>query len=106
MIFFIMHTFRWYCICLHTIVGPYIASGCQKSVVDCTDEYCIAFAPGTWAKDGFCLITHKSTQVTSNNYILSADIKNIRSHLGINAGSVGLAYNMKDSDNFDFAYFR
>ena len=83
-------------------------SGCKSSTVDCSDEYCIidASQPGKWPQNGFCIIEDQSTKTTTDNYILSADIRNLNSRGGVNYGHVGLAYNVQDADNFDYVYFR
>ena len=60
---------------------------------------------GKWPADGFCRALYPTT-VNGPNYQVSAQLYNQIGWSGVNAGHLGLMYNVKDIDNFDFVYFR
>lgn len=56
---------------------------------------------GTWPSAGFCR-TMISKSIAGSSYSISVKLFNVRS----STGHLGILYNAKDINNFDFVYFR
>ncbi|XP_048590626.1 uncharacterized protein LOC116613216 [Nematostella vectensis] len=62
-------------------------------------------AHGTWPASGFCRVLMPKSLHTKE-YSVSVDLYNVVGWKGVNSGHLGLMYNAKDIDNFEFVYFR
>ena len=56
-------------------------------------------------KGPLCRVLAQPTD-TSLPYIVSAELMNQAGWKGLNSGHLGLLFNAKDENNFDFIYFR
>lgn len=60
---------------------------------------------GSWPVSGFCqAISTKIIQ--TNSYQVAAQLLNYQGWNGANSGHLGLIYNVANSGNYDFVYFR
>ena len=60
---------------------------------------------GSWPVSGFCqAISTKIIQ--TNSYQVAAQLLNYQGWNGANSGHLGLIYNVENSGNYDFVYFR
>ena len=85
-------------------VLPFIEESClaAKKV---RSYYILKANHGKWPESGFCRAL-LPTIVMSDNYQVSAQLYNQIGWKGVNSGHLGLMYNVIDSNNFDFVYFR
>ena len=61
---------------------------------------------GTWPSSGFCSALNNKDTLNENQYSISAELFNKIGWNGVNSGHLGLLYNAKDEQNYDFVYFR
>lgn len=60
---------------------------------------------GSWPASGFCqAISTKNIQ--TNSYQVAVQLLNHQGWQGANSGHLGLIYNIKNTGNYDFVYFR
>ena len=81
--------------------------GCTESHVDCESRVTTLTAglPSTTA--GLCRSSCQGCACAASlRYTMSVDLMNVNGWLGIDSGHPGAMYNVKDMNNFDFAYFR
>ena len=61
---------------------------------------------GRWPANGFCSALNEEDTFNGNKYVISAQLFNKIGWNGVNSGHLGLLYNAKDENNYDFVYFR
>ena len=64
-----------------------------------------AAQPTKYSSDKLCQV-FSSEKASGEHYVVKTKLYNIKSTVGINYGSIGLAFNIADNQNFDFIIFR
>ena len=87
-----------------TLALPFIDESCLATRK--VDTYYVLHGNhGKWPANGFCRALFPAI-LKSDNYEVSGDLYNEIGWKGVNSGHLGLMYNVIDSNNFDFVYFR
>ena len=87
--------------------GDYLVTSCVVASSGDTGSYFQLDANhGKWPASGFCSAVNDKDTLNSNKYAVSAQLFNKIGHAGINSGHLGLLFNAKDGNNYDFVYFR
>ena len=81
---------------------PHTVSSC-KSVTKFSSYVQMVGGPGSWPTAGFCR-TLMTKSVSGSDYSISVSLYNEKGRSNI--GHLGILYNAKDMNNFDFVYFR
>ena len=86
-------------------IPAYTKSKCTSKNLSKVGTYYVLDAnTGSWPKDAFCQAISKRD--ARPNYKLYGQLWNQIGKGGVNYGHPGLAFNVKDSKNYDFIYFR
>nr|UCK81557.1 lectin 4-1 [Arenicola marina] len=65
-----------------------------------------ATRPGGWPTAGVCRVMFIDDNLNLDQYVYTVDLYNQAGWQGPNSGHPGVIFNVIDSDNFDFVYFR
>ena len=89
-----------------TTPNDFELEGCTSHSRLISNYYILDAKHGKWSLDGFCRAISRKT-VSQPNYIVSAELFiNVKHPVGDKKTFVGLAFNAKDTSNFDFVYVR
>ena len=89
-----------------TTPNAFELEGCTPHSRLAPNNYVLDAKHGKWSLDGFCRAISKKT-VSEPNYIVSAELFiNVKHPVRDKKTFVGLAFNAKDTSNFDFVYVR
>ena len=87
---------------LGDITKDYIIQNCGNNTKNTKNNYVI---DGNSEKSGLCRVIIPK-KVDGKSYRVSSLLQNTIGPRGINSGTLGFAYNVKDEFNFDFVYLR
>ena len=83
----------------------YTDSGCRVPVQQLSGYNVLDANHGTWPSSGFCQVIFRKV-IQTKMYAVEAQLLNYQGWKGANSGHLGLVYNVQDSKNYDFVYFR
>ncbi|XP_028405452.1 uncharacterized protein LOC114528075 [Dendronephthya gigantea] len=83
----------------------YTSGGCRVPVTQTSNYFVLDANHGKWPGSGFCQAIN-SKIVQTNTYQVKAQLLNYNGWNGVNSGHLGLIYNVQNSGNYDFVYFR
>ena len=83
----------------------YSSQGCNVPMKYQSGYFVLDANHGSWPVSGFCQAISTKIILT-NSYQVAAQLLNYQGWNGANSGHLGLIYNVENSGNYDFVYFR
>ena len=83
----------------------YDITNCGNKTSDHEDYFLVDATFGTWKEHGFCRV-FQTSKLHKKCYVVTAHMFNVMREKDVNHGYVGLAYNIKNNENFDFVILR